>query len=298
MLKTGATARLDASVIFEVAVWLLFYFCLQLRAVWIAASRRVAPTIAFTPDIPRPWYLVRSAAAWRGMRLVEEAKADAVMFFEDATWSAAPSFPAHAAVFNFACLDISKSRVADIFETVFGYPLAIDPQTHRGPAVAKSEVNSLHDGRVVECPCDPLPGLVYQRLIDTSDGASLCDLRTPCVGGRPVLVLEKRRPANKLFSVHNRRVRLLSPDNVFSSAELTSIGAFCGMFGLDWGSLDILRDRISGRIYIVDVNKTDVGPVIALPLLAKLRSTALLAEALEALVSTRRTSTFVPRPIV
>ena len=45
----------------------------------------------------------------------------------------------------------------------------------------------------------------------------------------------------------------------------------------------MLRDA-DGRLYVVDVNKTDAGPIIALPLRQKLRSVALLAEALTALV--------------
>jgi hypothetical protein len=49
--------------------------------------------------------------------------------------------------------------------------------------------------------------------------------------------------------------------------------------------MDILRDR-DGRIYIVDVNKTDAGPIIALPLGEKLASTAILADALLRMLQT------------
>jgi hypothetical protein len=50
--------------------------------------------------------------------------------------------------------------------------------------------------------------------------------------------------------------------------------------GLDWGGLDILRDRHDGRLYVVDVNKTDVGPLIAPSWPDKLRSMRRLADAL------------------
>jgi hypothetical protein len=33
---------------------------------------------------------------------------------------------------------------------------------------------------------------------------------------------------------------------------------------LDWGALDILRDRRTQKIYVVDVNKTDTGPSVDL----------------------------------
>ncbi len=281
VLKTGATAKLDFSVLTEVAIWLVFFACLQIRVAWLMLNGRRGATIGFEPDQPRPWYLVRSAAAWNGMRVVPPADADIVMFFEDATWSDPLPQPTTKRALNFACHDISKSRVAAVFEATFGYPLAIDPTTYDGDAVEKSEINSMHDGRVIRCPADRREGYVYQRLIDTSDGGSITDLRTPCIGGIPVLVWEKQRSARNVFSVHNRRVWLRLPVQVFSSEETDAIGRFCAAFRLDWGGLDILRDRHDGRIYIVDVNKTDVGPIIALRLWDKLISTSLLARALE-----------------
>lgn len=47
---------------------------------------------------------------------------------------------------------------------------------------------------------------------------------------------------------------------------------------LDFGGLDILRDKQTGRIYIVDVNKTDMGPPFALPLKEKLRAVDIIAK--------------------
>ena len=281
VLKTGATAKLDLSVLIEIAIWLVFFACLQVRVAWLMLTGRKGLSIGFEPDQPRPWYLIRSAAAWNGMRVVPPADADMVMFFEDATWSDPLPPPTAKRALNFACNDISKSRVAAAFEATFGYPLAIDPATHEGVAVEKSEINSMHDGSVIRCPADRREGYVYQRLIDTSNGGSITDLRTPCVGGIPALVWEKRRSACDVFSVHNRQVRLRRPDHVFTSNETDAIARFCAAFGLDWGGLDILRDRYDGRIYIVDVNKTDVGPIIALRLWDKLISIRLLARALE-----------------
>ena len=51
------------------------------------------------------------------------------------------------------------------------------------------------------------------------------------------------------------------------------------------GGLDILRDRQDGQIYIVDVNKTDLGPLIALSWVDKIRSMTRLGRALERLVA-------------
>lgn len=52
-----------------------------------------------------------------------------------------------------------------------------------------------------------------------------------------------------------------------------------------------MRDRADDRIYIVDANKTDAnktdaGPITSLPLRDKLRSAAVLAKALLAMLAT------------
>ncbi|MGZ3299147.1 MAG: hypothetical protein ACXU8O_09035, partial [Asticcacaulis sp.] len=91
--------------------------------------------------------------------------------------------------------------------------------------------------------------------------------------------------------IKNRRAVLAQPADVYSSAELAKIAEFTARMGLDWGGLDILRDRGDGRIYIVDVNKTDLGPVIALSWRDKLVSMAMLGRALRALVTGQAGST-------
>ena len=65
---------------------------------------------------------------------------------------------------------------------------------------------------------------------------------------------------------------------MFSEDELAKISRFCHKMQLDFGGLDILRDNQDGRIYIVDVNKTDMGPPFALPLKEKLRAVDILAK--------------------
>jgi hypothetical protein len=155
-----------------------------------------------------------------------------------------------------------------------------------GAAVEKSEANGTHDGRIVACPCIAQPGKVYQRPIDTilPDGGAR-DLRTHVVGGRVVAVWIKRRSAAGRFLPANLSVAMAAPADVFSPAEIDRIEAFARALGADWAGLDVLRDEPSGKIYIVDVSKTDAGPIIALSLSDKLRSVAVLAEALQGLIA-------------
>ena len=119
------------------------------------------------------------------------------------------------------------------------------------------------------------------------------DLRTPCVGGAPTVVWEKTKPEAKRFAIHNSRAVLRDPSDVYSAEEIEQIRRFTARIGLDWGGLDILRDRHDGRIYIVDVNKTDLGPVIALSWPDKIRSMNRLSRALDAMVRAEAPATAV-----
>jgi len=277
--KTGAVVPIERGVVVEVATWLPFYF-----AVSAAAPKTKAFKLAFSPDRARPWYLIWAAAKLAGADIIDDpAEADVIFHFEDATISGNPPPArrrAQAKLINFECTDVSKSAVAAAFEATFGYDLTIDPRTFSGQAVEKSERNGAHDGRLVTCPTDPRPGRVYQRLIDTARRDGLVeDLRTPLVGGKAVCVYRKRRRIGERFANHNSEVELSRPAEIFSAAELDLLARFAAAIGLDWGGVDVLRDVRDGRLYVVDVNKTDMGPPIALPLKDKMASARALAAA-------------------
>lgn len=281
--KTGARVPYSPSIIKQVTAWFRFFF----------AAQRIEPmtpafTIAFTPERARPWYLIWAVTRAAGAKLAKDAAlADVVMQFEDATYS--PNAPPArlkpgARLVNFGCTDVSKSNVSRACAAAFGYPLAVDPATHVGPAVEKSEINAAHDGRIVHCPIQPLPGRVYQRVVDNRglDPHLVEDLRTCTVDGKPVCVFIKRREVTKRFLNTNVDVTLKMPEEVFSAEERSQIGAFTRELGLEWGGVDVLRDKADGKLYIVDANKTDMGPPIALNLPDKLKATRALAAAFRA----------------
>lgn len=281
-LQTGARIPLDASLLAGVLAWLTYYVPIRVRA----AVRRLTqpgPKLWFTPHLPRPWYLIWNASSWIGARpAASVCDADVGFYFEDATWGAG-ALGNGKPVVNGACTDVSKSSVALVFEQVFGYPLAVDPREAQGELVEKSELNGAHDGRIVNTPLQPRPGYVYQRLIETGDDAFVEDLRTPCVAGEPIVVFVKRRPRCDRFANRNASVALADPRQLFSPAERAKIRAFARAMHLDWGGLDILRDRATGRLYIVDVNKTDMAP-LALPFADKMRASGKLGAALDRLI--------------
>lgn len=287
MRDTGADLALTPGLLGEALIWLGYHLVVRARSGWMRLARRNAPRIWFTPRSPRPWYLVWSAMAWAGLRIARTPEdAEARFAFQDTTW-AAPCGGDAAAVFNGRCRDISKSRVSEASTRIFGSPLAVDPEAWSGEAVEKSERNGLHDGRIVRCPAPRRAGFAYQRLIDTREGDFTYDLRTACIGGRAAAVWIKRKSVAARFAMQNVEVTLHDPADVFSTEELAQIGRFAQAMEVDWAGLDILRDRATGALHVVDVNPTDVGPIITLSFADKIRSTIVLARALDAIIPPR-----------
>ncbi len=284
--------RVTRGFLAELVLWMPYLasvFWVRTIKSFDAAMR---PNISFWPARPGPWYMIVGAAAWGGVRIDTSADNMAQCFyFEDVTRAQVkPELPVDA--INGKCTDIRKSYVASVFENVFGYPLALDPTSYHGPMVKKPETNGTHGGCVLMGPVLPVIGSVYQKLIDTADENNQCnDLRTPCIGGLPVFVWRKRKQADKRFGIQNDSATLHKVEEIFSQQEIALIIAFNAAMGLECGGLDILRDQADGRIYIVDVNKTDVGPLIALKWSVKMTSMALLGEALRAWLLERRAPT-------
>ncbi len=281
--KTGHRIPANLALANDILTWLTFYILAQSWRTWRRLTGHKRPSIAFYPDKPRPWYFIWPVMHAAGAKLISDpAQADIVFQFDDSTLTrnAPPTTKPGAVLVNFDCDDVSKSRVGEAFLTASGYDLAVDPRTYSGPMVEKSELNGAHDGRIIEGPMDPEPGKTYQRLVDNEiPGGMVEDLRTCIVGGKPRVVFRKRRPLERRFMNENREVILDQPRLVFSDEELDLIERFAKELRLDWGGVDVLRDRETGKIHIVDANKTDMGPPVALKLAWKLRSTRRMARA-------------------
>ncbi len=282
---TGAIVPLNVAIAKEFFAWFAMYAGVQATRASRVVAPKHGPKVWFASPPPRPWYLLWPTLQMAGAQIVEDpAKADVLATFEDSTLSDPVERPQAAkpgaSVMNLACTDVSKTKVGRVFEEVFGYPLALDPRTHRGPAVAKSEKNGAHDGHIVQCPAEPKPGFVYQRLIDNVDETGrACDIRCPTVRGEVPVVFMKCRPKAHRFENHNDRVRMVEPSSVLTQVERQALSEFAAAMDLDWGGMDVLRDARDGRIYVVDVNKTDMGPPTAMPWRDQMRAVRRLAEA-------------------
>lgn len=287
--ETGAELPLTAEGAREAWRILSFVWLINaVRASRVVKGREPRARISFFPKKPRSYYAIWPVCQLAHVKIVDDpAEADLHFYFEDIEFLTAPrQAPSSRTAFNIGCFDIRKSVVSRVFEETFGYSLKIDPARYQGRAVEKSEANGKHDGRIIECPlASPRSDRVYQRLIDNSfNGREHIDIRTPVVGGRIPFVYLKRRMPNLRFSNENHRVDLIDADAMLSKREQSQVLAFAEAMRLDFGGLDVLRDREDGRIYIVDANKTDMGPPSALSGHEKFRAMRGLADAFAAMV--------------
>ncbi len=177
---------------------------------------------------------------------------------------------------NFSNIDISKQHVESVFEAVFGYPLAIDPLSHTGQFVRKSDENFTHDGLVMDGPLreDQIEdGYVYEKLVDNSVNADeVMDIRIPVIGQEIAMLQTKIRPKNDRFSNNNTIVKTVPPDTVLSESEIEKMLEFARAMALEFLELDVLRDKNDHRLYIVDCNSTPAfgpPPGMSLPEQAK-----------------------------
>lgn len=166
---------------------------------------------------------------------------------------------------NGHCLDISKSTLDRHHHAAFGYGLSVDPTTHEGRMLEKSEGNAVHDGKEVEGPLSPnevQPGKVYQRIIDNRTESGLYeDLRVVVIQGEVPLVYRKRKSAEVRYTNETAEVDLApSPKTVLSPAEIDQMASLSATMRAEFAELDVLRDRQDGRIYCVDLNPTPYGP--------------------------------------
>lgn len=289
---TGAEIHLDRAF-FKSAIPVVKFnsFLLAQRFGRFLTGRRPKASLAFHPQPAGPWYNAWLAVRMGGIVISKDPQAaDVVFVFDDKTVSDTgallePSLKAKA--INDRIDDISKTHVAKVFQGIFGYGVEIDPLTHQGKAVQKSDINATHDGQVIDCPLAPedvRADSVYQKLIDsTHDGPRSEDLRMAYVGGEIPVVFHKYKLVEKRFGTDYDHVDVWSADKAFSKDEQEKLIEFCDAMGLDFGAVDVMRDKHDGHIYVVDVNKTCM-PVLCLTQKEQRHAFRLIADALIRLV--------------
>lgn len=242
---------------------------------WMLLTARHRPPCKaayFHPGFPHPYSVVyrlfhgMGVAMRRGMPPSQGAGETMAFLWFDGTYVDAATARGPGFV-NGNCTDISKRKVESLHCEVFGYSLEVDPLSHQGPMVCKSDENGAHDGGIVQGPLAAArPDCVYQTVVDSRGPAQLaragevCDLRVTVFDGVPNFVYLKYRPEGARFANTNSRVLIASLSDVFSAGELLLLTRFCQAAGFDYGEVDVVRDEASRRIHVLDLNKTPLGP--------------------------------------
>ncbi|VEP11941.1 conserved hypothetical protein [Hyella patelloides LEGE 07179] len=176
-------------------------------------------------------------------------------------------------VINFHCKDVSKSLTNQLFDEAFGYSITVNPLTYTGKCVVKSNLNAQHDGRIISCPTDKTEsGVVYQKLVDNEiEEDKVLDYRVPifqqkipCVY---IYIKKNQTETQRFFGYPSLiSVRVVEAKEIFNEDEISKILSVCQKLGLDYGELDVLRDKTDRRIYIVDANNTPSSRLLFEPL--------------------------------
>lgn len=259
---------------------------------WLKNGGRL-PRIITYPDYPSKKTTIYKIAKELGFRLSNKPlnTSEAVLFFEDKTTksSAKDAFlRGEKRVLNLKCTDISKVKVDEVHQDIFKYNTFVNPATHQGKAVLKSDENAMHDGEIIECPQENLPAdKVVQVVIDnTIDSETVMDYRIALIGNQLPVAYKKFKSMEKRFTNDVHRSELIDLHSFFSDEEQRLILAFAEAMELDFAEFDVLRDNLSGKMYIIDVNTTPYGPPAELPKSDRSRAVKALSQAFLDLIST------------
>jgi hypothetical protein len=77
-------------------------------------------------------------------------------------------------------------------------------------------------------------------------------------GQIPLVIRRWRQAAN--WHAGTTRAELLRAEEAYSAEEIRHLLAFSAAMQLEYGELDVLRDKHSGLIYVIDANRTPSGP--------------------------------------
>ncbi|OKH19221.1 hypothetical protein [[Limnothrix rosea] IAM M-220] len=222
-------------------------------------------TILFYPEMPEPESTAYQLCTYLGYRLTNNPTQafDVAFKYFDATFFSADLLDVfddiHDDVINGHSLDISKNRVGEVFQSVFGYDININPVSDRGLGFQKSDINRWRDGEMVQLPlaADVVDqDVVYQKFVDTETDGEYVDISVPIYDGVIPCVVLQARSHVKLTDAAKTVLTVKETVSIFSEAEIQQLTRCAQGLRLDYGEFDVLRDRHDGKIYIVDVNNT------------------------------------------
>src|SRR3989344_4712433 len=138
---------------------------LPLKFYYLSAylKREVKKVILFYPEKPSHYHVLRQICHFKGFTITNKPQeADAIVHFEDITYrkydKVLRDLRKKHPVINYRCRDISKEKVDKIHKKAFGYGISINPERYKGKYVKKGNLNTLHDGIIMNRTEKPQPG--------------------------------------------------------------------------------------------------------------------------------------------
>jgi len=141
--ETGAEIAFTPSLLWDVLRGGSYIFREALRR----PAAELPISVCYETRAPRPWYLLWGTLRQAGLTR-RTGEPQLTIQFSDRTFT--NKLITDRETINGACTDISKSHVAQVFESVFGYNLSIDPSQTTGRYLEKGEENGIHDGQIHE----------------------------------------------------------------------------------------------------------------------------------------------------
>ena len=241
--------------------------CLIREGIYFIQNGGNLPVWVAAPTYPSKKTTLSKIARMNRVRLTNKMATNpaVIVYFENATYGSASAvqekYP-NARIINVDCQDISKERVHVVHQEALGYSMNLNPQTHIGLAVEKSDENAVHDGQEVMCPIEsPKENTVYQIVLDNAnDNGEYVDIRVPIIGGKIPLVYLKFKTQEYRFTNKAHRATLHTPEELFSTEEIEQIEKYAEAMKVEFCEFDVLRHKGNNKIYIIDVNKTPYGP--------------------------------------
>lgn len=224
--------------------------------------------IFFYPQKPNPRSVIYEIINILGLSITKRRKDNfqIAINWEDITFRKEYNFlekiNEEKLVINIKCKNISKKNVDKIFKETFGYSILINPSKNNGLCLVKNDLNAKHDGKIEETPIKEINhNYVYQRIINnTNEKGDFYDIRVPIFQDYIPFVFVKTKANKTRFKDKYISATIHKTEEIFTTYEIKKINEFCLQIGMDYGELDILRDKENKRIYIIDANNTPWGP--------------------------------------
>ena len=165
--------------------------------------------------------------------------------------------------------DISKLNLEKVHKEIFGYNLLIEPTKFDGEFISKGNGNKeraplipsykLHKRKLKLGEVNK--NLIYQKNVNnTDDNNNIIDHRAFVFNYKVKYVIKYVVDTKFLTRVGTtKKKEFVEFEKYFDKSDIIKINRFINKLGVEYGEIDIIRDRNTKKLYLIDVNNTPSG---------------------------------------